>query len=99
MALNRQPSCQLVYHLQPYGYFSIPNCPGLWAHKSRKTRFSLCVDDFGIKYFSQKDAQHLFNALRQAYEISVNYEGDKYCGLNIKWNYKEGFVDISMPLL
>jgi len=27
----------------------------------------------------------------------VNYDGDKYCGLNIKWNYKEGFVDISMP--
>ena len=79
---------QLVQHLHPYGYFPIPNSPGLWKHKSRKTCFSLCVDDFGIKYFSPQDAKHLLNALKKAYEISVNYEGGKYCGLNIKWNYR-----------
>ena len=37
------------------------------------------------------------NALKDAYAIAVNYEGNNYCGLEIKWNYNEGFVDIAMP--
>ena len=43
------------------------------------------------------DAQHLIAALRHNYQIPLDWSGCNYCGLRLKWNYKKGFVDISMP--
>ena len=31
------------------------------------------------------------------YKISVDWNGDNYCGLTTNWNYKEGYVDVGMP--
>ena len=90
-------SDQLKANLAPYGYYPDETSPGIWQHKTRRTRFCLCVDDFGVKYFNQEDADHLLNALRQHYKVSVDYEGKNYCGLQISWNYEKRFVDISMP--
>ena len=60
--------------------------------------FALCVDDFGIKYHSKQDLQHLITTLQKHYEISIDEKGKNYCGLRLEWNYKESFIDISMPL-
>jgi len=54
---------QLRDHLAPFGYHPVKHTPGLWSHETLKTTFTLAVDDFGIKYFSKTDADHLFNAL------------------------------------
>ena len=59
--------------------------------------FTLAVDDFGIKYFHHDDVDHLHHALRQDYQISTDCTGRHCCGLTIDWNYKLGYVDISMP--
>ena len=56
---------QLVLALQPHGYFPEPHTVGLWAHKTLKTKFCLCLDDFGVKYFSTHEANHLLDALKQ----------------------------------
>ena len=88
---------QLVEHLAPFGYYPCPQTTGIWRHATRRTRFCLCVDDFGIKYFSKDDADHLLNALRCKYKISTDWKGKNYCGLTMDWNYAEGWVDISMP--
>ena len=87
----------LVKNLEPHGYFPCPNTTGLWKHVSRPTTFCLCVDDFGIKYYSKADADHLLDSLRNDYKISTDWEGKNYCGLTLEWNYKDGYVDISMP--
>jgi hypothetical protein len=87
----------LKKNLEPHGYYPCPNTEGLWKHVSRRTTFCLCVDDFGIKYFSKEDANHLLASLRQNYKISVDWEGKNYCGLTLEWNYEKGYVDISMP--
>ena len=87
----------LVRLLAPHGYYPEPHCVGIWSHKTRPTKFCLCVDDFGVKYFSKDDADHLLNSLRQTYKISVDWTGRNYCGLTMDWNYENGFVDISMP--
>ena len=42
---------QLIKHLEPYGYSPTKQAPNIWAHKTKPTKFCLCVDDFGIKYF------------------------------------------------
>jgi hypothetical protein len=87
----------LVNILKPYGYFPCANTTGLWRHTTRRTKFCLCVDDFGVKYFSQQDADHLLNSLRNHYKISVDYTGKHYCGLTMDWDYDNKHVDISMP--
>jgi hypothetical protein len=87
----------LVKQLAPYGYHPSPYTTGLWYHVIRPTKFCLCVDDFGVKYFSTADANHLLDSLRKHYKISVDWDGADYCGLSIKWNYAEKYVDISMP--
>jgi hypothetical protein len=88
---------QLVRHLAPYGYAPCPITPGLWKHHTRDITFLLVVDDFGIKYTNRKDVEHLLNALQDAYKITVDWDGERYCGLILKWDYNKRTCDISMP--
>ena len=88
---------QLRQRLEPAGYFPIKESNGLWAHRTRRTIFALCVDDFGIKYFSKDDADHLVSTLKNHYDITIDWEGRNYCGLTLDWNYDKGYVDVSMP--
>lgn len=53
--------------------------------------FVLCVDDFGIKYQGNKNAQHLLDALKDLYTIAIDWTGSTYCGLTIKWDYNRGY--------
>ena len=53
----------LVKQLKPHGYHTCPETTGLWLHRTRKTKFCLCVDGFGVKYFSKDDADRLLTAL------------------------------------
>ena len=85
--------------LEPFGYEPIEGTGGLWHHKTRPTKFCLYVNNFGIKYQSKSDAEHLFNAIEKNFRFTVDYEGNNYCGLTLKWNYQLEYVDISMPKL
>ena len=87
----------LVNNLALHGYRPIPHSVGMWEHVSLPTKFCLCVDDFGIKSYSQSDTDHLLNALKQHYAITTDTKGEHFCGLTIDWNYQKGYVDISMP--
>jgi hypothetical protein len=87
----------LVKLLEPNGYYPICASPGLWKHTTRPTLFTLCVDDFGIKYTSNEDATHLLNAIGQNYKYSVDRTGNNYLGLVLNWNYKDKWIENSMP--
>ena len=88
---------QLIKTLAPFGYHPTQHSPNIWQHTTKRTKFCLCVDDFGIKYYSKEDAEHLLQALRTAYEITVDTEGKNFCGMTLDWNYQQSYVDISMP--
>ena len=88
---------QPIKTLAPFGYHPCKHAPNLWTHTSRPTKFCLCVDDFGIKHYTEDDLTHLLSALQSAYETAVDCSGSKFCGLNLNWNYNDGHVDISMP--
>ena len=64
----KQAAClaydDLVHHLQQFGYSPDKNCSNIWSHKTRKTKFFLCVDDFGVKCFNQSDKDHIIHALQ-----------------------------------
>lgn len=59
--------------------------------------FTLVVDDFGIKYVGKETANHRMNVLRKYYEAKEDWEGTLYYEVTLKWNYKQCYVDISMP--
>eukprot|EP00957_Ditylum_brightwellii_P166532 12676359-Ditylum_brightwellii.AAC.1 len=46
---------QLTKHLALYGYYRVRHMPELWQHTTRDIRFTLVVDDFGVKYSNKKD--------------------------------------------
>jgi hypothetical protein len=87
----------LKTHLEPHGYYECAHTPGLWRHKSRKTIFVLVVDDFGFQIQGKQDAQHLIAALKEHYEITVDWDGKLFCGITLDWDYKNWTVDLSMP--
>jgi hypothetical protein len=69
----------------------------LWKHDSRPISFTLVVDDFGVKYVGREHIDHLINALKQAYDLHVDWEGSFMLGMSLKWNYNKRHVDLSMP--
>ena len=89
---------RLVINLGQHGYYPITLTTGLWKHKTRDTVFTLCVDDFGVKYTSKTNIEHLITTLKEFYRIPIDWEGRNYCGLTFNWNNEKGFVDVSMPV-
>ena len=71
--------------------------PGLWLHECRPIRFSLVVDNFGVKYVGEENAKHLVNALVEHYEISQDWDRKKYCGLTLEWEHEARKVHVSIP--
>ena len=69
----------------------------MWEHETGPTKICFYVEDFGVKYWRKEDKDHLCNFLGKKFKYTTDYEGKNYCGLRLKWNYKLGYVDISMP--
>ena len=85
----------LVDHLTKAGYYKA-RTEGLFLHKTRDIAFSLVVDDFAIKYTDKADADHLIEHIQKKYKFKVDWDAEQYIGINLKWNYKEGKVILSM---
>ena len=79
------------------GYHPIKTTLGLWKHKTRRTIFCLCVDDFGVKYYNMDNLNHLRNALKTKYVCKVDMTGSNFLGFTLDWHYQQGYVDLSIP--
>ena len=86
----------LKKRLTVHDYYEVAHTPGLFTHKTRPIWFTLTVDDFGVKYIGKEHAEHLMSVLKQHYDMEEDWKGELYSGIHLKWNYKEGYVDISM---
>ena len=80
---GRLANDQLVTKLAQHGYEPCPLTHGLWRHTTRNTIFSLVVDDFGVRYSTRADAEHLIAALKENYKVSLDWTGERYCGLTL----------------
>ena len=87
----------LAKRLKEHGYSQSETTPGLWTHEWRPISFSLVVDDFGVKYVGEEHAQHLLQVVQKYYKCSFAKDGERYCGLTIKWDYEGKKVHLSMP--
>ena len=67
----------------------------LWKYITRPITFTLCVDDFGVKYVGIENAKHPVKTLNKYYEaITVDWEGKKFCRIDLEWDYKDRTCDI-----
>ncbi len=56
----------LEKRLNKHGYCQSPITPGLWQHNFFPISFTLCIDDFGIKYVGREHVEHLSSILRMS---------------------------------
>ena len=84
---GRLANDQLRERLAKAGYYEAVSTPGLWRHVWRPVQFILIVDDFAVEYVGKKHAQHLADTLKQYHKISEDWEGKRFAGINLKWNY------------
>ena len=45
------------------------------------------MDDSGIEYVGKEHALHLLKTLEMDYEITTDWEGKKFSGIDLTWNY------------
>ena len=83
--------------LAPARYYKIPHTPVLWKDLPRPIAFTLVVDDFGVKYFSKNNADHLVADLKVEYKISEDWMGSLYCGIDLRWEHIKRTLDLGMP--
>ena len=73
--------------LEQAGYYKAATTSGLWSHKWRPIQFFLLVDNFGIKYIGKEHALHLLKNLEQNYDISIDWKGTKFAGIDLACDY------------
>ena len=87
----------LVKHMAPFGYHPVKHTSRLWVNDSKKTLFSLVVDNFCVQYCSTENFEIFLNALRAKYLITVDMEATVYIGIKLKWDYVHRTVTLLMP--
>ena len=87
----------LEKRLNKAGYRQSKLVPGLWKHDWRPVQFTLVVDDFGVKYVGKAHAEHLKKTLESSYGVTTEWEGKRYIGITLDWDYKRRRVHLAMP--
>ena len=53
--------------------------------------------NFGVNYVGKEHADHLIGVLIEFYVVDKDWEGKKYCGIILDWDYIKQQVHLSMP--
>ena len=75
--------------MEKEGYYEARTTPGLWKHKWRPIQLCLIVDDFGVEYVWKQHADHLATILQKYHNITEDWEGKKFAGIDSKWDYEK----------
>ena len=89
---------QLVEVLEPFGYLPMLVTSLLLHNKVCTISFMLVIDDLGLKYTRENNPKHLLNALLSKYKVKTYREGKLHVRINLKRDYNNGKVDLSMPV-
>ncbi len=59
---------------------------------------STCIgrQQFGIKYFTKEDLDHLADTLKKYYNVKLNPEGKNLVKIELDWDYTNKKVHLSM---
>ena len=86
----------LAKRLFSHEYYQCATTPGLWQHKWRPVIFALIVNYFGVQYTSLQNAKHLQAALTEHYEVTTDWTGSKFSGIDLKWDYLKRTCRLTM---
>ena len=87
----------LAKQLAKHGFTPSQHTPGLWKHRSKTIQFTLVVDDFGVKYDGNQEANYLIKVLWEHYEaLSVDWECEIFCSIKLDLDYKKRTVNLIM---
>jgi hypothetical protein len=50
-----------------------------------------------VKYIGDDNFNHLIQALKKHYDVSIDRTGSLYCGITLRWDYSNRTLDICMP--
>ena len=56
---------QVIRLIEQHIYHPLPFTTGIWAHKTRRTKCCLCLDDFVIKFYNKDGAEHLLELFKK----------------------------------
>ena len=87
---------KLVKHLALGGYVPTGKPPGLFKHTSRPIYSCLVVDNFGVKYTSPDDTEHLITHLSKEYKCTTDWDDNLFLGIYLDWDYTKRTADLSM---
>ena len=73
----------LSTRLEKAVYYEAAMTPGLWRHKWCPIQFVLIMDDFSIEYVENQHALHLLEIIEQHYEITLDWEGKTFAGIDL----------------
>jgi len=79
---------ELKEHLNKEGYFNSLCVPALWK--------LLVVVDFGIKYFTKDNLDHLADTLKKYYSIKIDPDGKELVKIELDWDNTNKKVHLSM---
>ena len=71
--------------------------PVFLKHRWIPLVFKLVVNDSRVKNIGKKHTTHIIEVPKEHYEILEDWEGSKYWGLTLDWDYKNKKVHLSMP--
>ena len=86
----------LEQHLNKVGYYQCPTTPGLWRHKWRSILFYLIVYDLSIEYVCKRHANHLRDILLKHYELTEDWYGSEFAGIDLTWDYTNRTCGLSI---
>lgn len=79
---------QLIESLGEHGYYHIKMVTDIWHHQAWPITFTLLVDDFGVKCTHETHAKRLMSVLRQHYDITADWKGERYIIMQVRWDHK-----------
>ena len=82
--------------LCPLRYYEVSHTPVLWKYAYRPIDFSFVVDNFGVQYVGEDNKHHLIDSLKEDFAISEDWTWGLYYEINLKWDYNNLTLDISM---
>ncbi len=87
----------LQSQLNAEGFYEVASTPGLWCHKWRLIQICLIVDNFGKEYVGLEHFTYFLDILKKFHGVQYNMAGNRFAGMDIKWNYASCCCRISMP--
>ena len=58
--------------------------------------FTLVVNDIWVEYVGKQHIEHLINILKTHYDLTADWKGTKFLGIDLDWDYDKHTARLSI---